>query len=176
MREIEIKAHASDYRSVLDKIVKIAGNGSPVDKRDHYFRIEGNEKPSLRIRKFNDHLEFTAKKNSKGAGSEDNLEYEIVLGIDQYDNAVSFFRALGYIDYFVKLKKGYEWTYNGTHVELLEVNDLGWFLEMEILLPFDSSEEMIENAQKTLHELLHLFSLKDEDIEMKSYRSMILGR
>ena len=176
MREIEIKAHALDYRKVLESIVEIAGNGSPVDKRDHYFRLEGNIKPALRIRKFNDHLEFTAKKNSKGSESEDNLEYEVMLGLDQYDNAVSFFRALGYVDYFIKLKKGYEWTYNGTHVELLEVNDLGWFLEMEILLPFDSSEEKIGKAQKKLRDLLQLFSLKDEDIEMRSYRSMILGR
>ncbi len=176
MREIELKAHAADPSSVRSVIESIAGEGKAVDKADQYFRVGDSVHPALRIRRFNDHMEFTAKKNSKNEAGENNLEYEIQLGLDQYDNAVMFFRALGYEEYFIKLKKGYEWTYDGTHIELLKVNDIGWFLEMEILLPFDSSEELLSESAIKLHRLLHQFSLSEGDIENRSYRSMILGR
>lgn len=175
MREIEIKAHVYDFDKVFDLIEKKAGKGTPVDKEDRYFHIEGNTHPALRIRRFNGHMEFTTKKNSKDSFGENNLEYEITLGIDQYDNAVTFFKALGYKDYFIKRKKGFDWMLDNVHIELLNVNDLGWFLEMENLLPFDSEGCLIEEAGKQLHDLLHIFSLTDDDIERKSYRSMILG-
>ena len=58
----------------------------------------------------------------------------------------------------------------------MEVNDLGYFLEMEALLPFDADNRMKDDARSKLIELLHLFGLEEKDIERRSYRSMILGR
>lgn len=72
-------------------------------------------------------------------------------------------------------------------MELLEVSgfrygedaderNLGYFLEMEILIPFkEASEDTLREKQNKLHKVLHELGLREEDIEMKSYRSMILG-
>ncbi len=175
MREVEIKAHAKDYLAVKAEIENRYGKGKDVRKVDHYFRRPGEIKQALRVRENNDHLEFTAKKNSKSMEGENNLEYEVELSLDQLDSSLMFFRALGFEDYFIKRKSGFEWNTGSVHVELLEVNELGWFLEMESLLPFDCGESDIEKANKELHRLLKVFSLSEDDIEMKSYRFMILG-
>ena len=175
MREVEIKAHAKDYLAVKAEIEKQYGKGMDVKKVDHYFRRPGEIKQALRVRENNDHLEFTAKKNSKSKEGENNLEYEVELSLDQLDSSLMFFRALGYEDYFIKRKSGFEWNTGSVHVELLDVNDLGWFLEMEALLPFDSDDNDVAKANKELHRLLKEFLLSEDDIEMKSYRFMILG-
>lgn len=175
MREVEIKAHAKDYKAVKAEIEKFYGKAKDVKKVDHYFRRPGEVKQALRVRENNDHLEFTAKKNSKSKEGENNLEYEIELSLDELENSLMFFRALGYEDFFIKRKSGFEWNTGSVHVELLDVNDLGWFLEMEALLPFDAPEGEIAKANAELHRLLKEFSLREEDIEMKSYRFMILG-
>ena len=60
------------------------------------------------------------------------------------------------------------------HIELLEVNDLGFFLEMEILIPFNSSEEDVSDSQFHLQKLLSKFGISKDKVCSKSYRSMIL--
>lgn len=176
MLEIEIKARSRDHEKQLMLIEFFAGKGRAVDKRDHYFHIEGSDKSSLRIRRYNGVIEFTVKKRENSGGTESNEEHEFQAPIDEYQKAVGFFHVLGYSDYFEKNKRGWEWTYQGIHIELLEVNDLGYFLEMEALLPFDADDRMKDDARSKLKELLHLFGLEDKDIERRSYRSMILGR
>ena len=54
------------------------------------------------------------------------------------------------------------------------MNDLGFFLEMEILIPFDSSEEDVSDGHFHLQKLLSKFGLSKEDVCNKSYRAMIL--
>ena len=61
------------------------------------------------------------------------------------------------------------------HVELLSVNDLGWFLEIEILLPFGSSDDEAEEARKRIDAIMKNAGVSRSDYEMKSYREMILG-
>lgn len=175
MREVEIKARAEDYKAVMAEIEKRYGKGGEVHKTDHYFRVPGEKKQALRVRENNGHLEFTAKKTTNDKGGEDNLEYEVELSISELDNALLFFRALGYEDFFIKRKNGFEWMAGSVHVELLSVNELGWFLEMEALLPFDSDEAEAKKANEELHRLLHEFSLSECDIENRSYRKLIVG-
>ena len=173
MKEIEVKAHASfSLKGALDELV--GAEGSPVEKDDLYFHRPGEDVQALRIRVNNGSMEFTAKKQHQGAVSEDNLEYEIKLSKDEREEAILFFECLGFEKYFRKHKKGYSWQYDGIHIELLEVNDLGVFLEMEALLPFDADESAVSDAQKRLYSILDKFSLRD-DIERTSYREMILN-
>lgn len=173
MKEIEIKAHADmSLKSELD--VLAGKEGVPVEKDDLYFRWPGERIQALRIRLNNGRLELTAKNQGHNEGAEDNLEYEISLDADQRDNAIAFFKCLGYIEYFRKYKRGFSWVYEGIHIELLSVNDLGVFFEAEALLPFDSSREDEEKARKKLFALIDRFGLRDS-IEMTSYREMILN-
>lgn len=146
-----------------------------VKKHDLYFHRPGEVQQALRIRRFEDHLEVTAKKQFKDCVSEENREYEFSASLDEAENLKAFFLCLGYEEYFVKEKTGFEWYFGPVHVELLEVNGVGAFLEMEYLLDFSSSKEDVEHAQQELYRLLHLFGLDESDVEMKSYREMILG-
>ena len=60
------------------------------------------------------------------------------------------------------------------HIELLSVNTLGFFLEIEVLLPFDSSSDAEKEARKHILSLLDEAGLEKSDIEYRSYREMIL--
>ena len=104
MKEIEIKAHAS--LSLKTEIDRLTGDkGESVEKDDLYFRRPGEEIQALRIRVNNGRMEFTAKKQRNIKLSEDNLEYEVSLSIDERENAISFFKCLGFEEYFRKHKK-----------------------------------------------------------------------
>ncbi|HIS13455.1 MAG TPA: CYTH domain-containing protein, partial [Candidatus Ornithospirochaeta stercorigallinarum] len=117
---------------------------------------------------------FTAKKQHLGERSEDNLEYEIHLDKKERESAIQFFECLGFEKYFRKHKRGFSWHYEGIHIELLEVNDLGAFLEMEALLPFEADESAVSSAQDELYSIIDRFGLSDQ-IERTSYREMILN-
>ncbi len=176
MKEIEIKAHAADMESIAGIISVTCGrNGHPVSKHDLYFRRPGEKLQALRIRRFPDHLEVTAKKQFQGDISEENSEYEFRTSLEEEQNLVSFFECLGYEKYFIKDKEGLEWSVGPVHVELLRVNDLGVFLEMEYLLDFSCGPDDVAAAQEELFRLLHLFGLGEGDVERRSYREMILG-
>lgn len=186
MREVELKAHVKgDAVALKNKIESLYGSAGDVNKSDLYFHLPGEVHQALRVRNNKGVLEFTAKKMKKDKLSEDNSEYEVLVDISQEKNAYDFFECLGYEKYFRKIKSGWEWMVDSVHVELLEVSgyrynseneerNLGYFLEMEILIPFNAKVELREE-QKTLHDLLYRLGLDDGDIEMKSYRAMILG-
>lgn len=186
MREVELKAHVKgDPLALKEKIESLYGKAGDVNKSDLYFHLPGEVHQALRVRNNKGVLEFTAKRMKKDALSEDNYEYEVMVDISQEKSAYDFFECLGYEKYFRKIKSGWEWMVDEIHVELMEVSgfrytednkekNLGYFLEMEILLPFNEKVEL-RDEQKSLHDLLCRLGLRDEDIEMKSYRAMILG-
>ncbi len=184
MREVELKAHVKDYLQVKNKLESLYGKGTDVSKSDLYFRLPGSVHQALRVRNNRGVLEFTAKKMRNDSKSEDNEEYEVLVDIKQEGNAYAFFECLGYEKYFRKNKAGWEWTVDDIHVELLEVSgfrygeekavkELGYFLEMEILIPFKEKVDLFEK-QNSLYDLLKRLGFCDNDVEMRSYRSMIL--
>ena len=175
MREVEIKARAENPEGIKAHFDNLAGEGGEVHKMDHYFRRPGERIQAFRIRCFDGKVELTAKKTSSGPDGENNEEYEFRALPDQSDAATAFFHALGYEDFFIKKKDGWEWMDGDAHVELLSVNDLGWFLEIEILLPFGSSDDEAEEARKRIDAIMKNAGVSRSDYEMKSYREMILG-
>ena len=174
MVEVEIKAHASE--GIKEFFDARYGTGREVHKHDHYFRRPGERIQALRIRSYNGIVELTTKKTGVISGSENNEEYDFRALPDQLDAALLFFRALGYEDFFIKKKDGYEWTVERAHIELLSVNTLGWFLEIEILLPFDSDEEKREEAREEILSIMASAGIGEDDFESRSYRDMILEK
>ena len=174
MREVELKAYVDDWAVVKEKIESICGSGNIVSKRDQYFHKPGEKHQAFRIRDNNGSMELTSKQTGQNENGENNLEYEFSAPIGEYDKAIGFFKNLGYEPYFRKYKNGWEWTMDDVHIELLEVIDLGFFLEMEILIPFNSSEEDVKDSQFHLQKLLAKFGISKEQVCSKSYRSMIL--
>ena len=175
MREIELKAHVRDLERTLSCFRSYLGEGKEVHKKDTYLRRPGEKIQSMRIRKFPERLEVTTKQNSRKEGLEDNSEYEFSVPLEEYDKAILFFNALGHEYFFTKEKDGYEWQDGDAHIELLEVNDLGWFLEIEVLLPFTSSDDDAGRAREEILALFGKAGIENCDIEEKAYRDMILG-
>lgn len=185
MREVEVKAHVDDWKALKEKIDSLYGRAGDVNKSDIYFALPGEIHQALRIRNNKGVLELTTKKMSSDSLSEDNIEYEIMADISQEQTAIAFFECLGYEKYFRKIKSGWEWMIDSIHAELLEVSGysyrekgeekiVGWFLELEILLP-PSLKIDLREEQKTLYDLLSRLGVAENKIETKSYRSMILG-
>ena len=186
MREVELKAHVrGEYNALKSRIESLYGKGRDVNKSDLYFHLPGEKHQALRVRNNHGILEFTAKKTKNDFLSEDNKEYEVKVDISEEKNAYLFFECLGYEKYFRKIKTGWEWMVDDIHIELLEVSgyrygkkdeekNLGYFLEMEILIPFEVDVDL-RDEQNSLYDLLHRLNIKDEDIEFGSYRTMILG-
>lgn len=175
MREVEIKARVSEHHIVREKIESFAGEGRNVNKVDFYFHKPKTKESAFRLRDNNGVLEITAKKKSSDAKGENNLEFEFTSDINQFDKAVDFFLCLGYEKYYKKSKCGWDWKIGNAHVELLEVNELGYFLEIEELLDFDADDEAVAKAQNHVNQLLLDFGCKQEDVCSQSYKSMILG-
>lgn len=175
MREIEIKTHVPDASSLLAELERRYGKGREVHKRDHYFHLPGEVLQSLRIRNNNGKLEFTTKHSSNDGKSENNEEFEFFASEEEYERAVAFFHALGHEDYFVKIKDGWEWYDGEVHIEVFQVNDLGYFMEIEILIPFDASNAFVEEKREKIASLVRSLGLENE-IENRSYREMILER
>lgn len=175
MREVEIKAYVRDVEVTKAKIEAVCGNGQIVNKFDFYFRVPGQKESAFRLRNNNGRLECTAKKKSSGVNGENNLEYEFSTSLDQLKSATAFFSCLGYEEYYRKTKEGWEWGYDNAHIELLSVNELGYFLEIEELIPFASSDGDVADTQFHIQKLLSKFGVSKDDICTKSYKSMILG-
>ncbi len=176
MREVEIKAWAENPEGIKAHFDNLAGEGGEVHKMDRYFRRPGEKIQAFRIRCFDGKVELTAKKTSSGPDGENNEEYEFRALPDQSDAATAFFHALGYEDFFIKKKDGYEWYCGRAHVELLSVNTLGWFIEIEILIPFDSDDDAVAAARNEIISLLSDAGVGEEDYESRSYRDMILEK
>lgn len=176
MKEIEIKAHAGELEERAAIISRVLGmQGKPVEKKDQYFREPGAVNQAFRMRNNNGNLEFTSKKMCKIGGFENNFEYEFHSPMNEWDNAMGFFLNLGYEKYFKKHKTGYEWTTDdGVHIELFNVNDIGCYIEMEILADLGITEAEVQKKNGRLIELLLAFGLHESDIEPISYREMIL--
>ena len=175
MREIESKARVADPGRVKAILDSLYGEGREVHKRDHYFHLPGSLLQSLRIREYGGRIELTTKHRSRDANGENNEEFEFFAASGEYDRAVAFFHALGHEDYFVKTKDGWEWHADDAHIELLSVNDLGYFAEIEILIPFDADERVADECGKKVLSLLSSLGLS-ECVERRAYRDMILER
>ncbi len=180
MKEIEVKAHIKDIDKVVSLLTEVAGKGKEVKKMDQYFkRYEDDVFPAFRVRLNNGRVELNCKKDtyktSDVGNLENNLEFEIEVS-SSFEDTVNFFRNAGLIVYFRKYKTGYEWYYNSCHVEVLEVNDLGWFIEVECLIPFESGVSHENEAMVKVLDVLKTAGVDQTSIENRTYREMILGR
>ncbi|MGI6437039.1 MAG: class IV adenylate cyclase [Sphaerochaeta sp.] len=148
------------------------------EKEDTYYALE--ELPLLRIRKevVNEErsLVVTHKKRSTIDGIEENLEYEFSVDPRQEQAVHAFFTALGYRVAKRKFKRG--WRYRQVHttttpgltVELVHLEGLGWFIEVEALV---NTREERRQAREELMAFLASLGIDSSAIESKPYLQLI---
>ena len=160
MYEIEIKAHCSSkLKTTIEELTK--EKGKPVSKRDVYYIRENGE--VFRNRKIDGINYITIKERyTDEEGIETNVENEFFIKDEELPSYINNAKITHY-----KNKDGYSWSYKGVTCELFNVNNLGYFIELEIV-----SEKKIK-AKETLYGLLKEFGVPLSNIEMKAYCQLI---
>ncbi|MBL7006663.1 MAG: class IV adenylate cyclase [Spirochaetia bacterium] len=171
--EVELKAHIPSILSMKKTIQKRLGltEANPYKKEDMYFsKPENLKKTDFRLRISGTSFIVTKKKKSQNEGIEVNDEIEFFIS-----DAAEFIRfslESGYVISIKKTKIGFSYTYNTMTIELSEVNSLGSFIELEILL--DTSEAVhIAAAKKKLLDTLDLLGIDREAVEPRYYSEML---
>lgn len=169
--EIELKARVNDPIDLKRKIETITRKtGESVEKEDIYYKRKDETLASFRVRRQDDCLLVTAKHNNRVDGIETNEEVEFKVDKTEFDNIISFASILGYEILLTKHKKGYAWYYSDILVELLDVRELGWFLEIEIISDTLGGKE---HKVSRLYDFLALCNIDKNDICKESYQQML---
>ena len=160
MYEIEIKAHCeSSLKATIEELTKV--KGKPVSKKDvYYLRANGD---IFRNRQIDGINYITIKERyTDEEGIETNIENEFFIKEEELKSYINNAQITHY-----KNKEGYSWSYKGVTCELFEVNNLGYFIEREIV-----SEKKIK-AKEILYGLLKEFGVPLSNIERKAYCQLI---
>lgn len=170
--EIELKAHVDNFdriKSFLDNNCEFKGR---TVKKDVYFRAEKDSESSLqfRLRVTEARQVVTAKR--KKIVDQTEVNQEIEFGIDNPIEFEKFARYIGFFEHIAKKKTAYVYKNGPILCELCHLEELGDFLELEILLE-EESEELILKARKSLHSFLEKTGIPEEMIEVKYYTQML---
>ncbi|GHU44611.1 hypothetical protein FACS1894190_16140 [Spirochaetia bacterium] len=195
--EIELKAHVEKPDECAAALSGIAEFLFEFKKDDTYWKMKNTnaqntaQVPDVRIRK-----EYTKNKTGEKRfvlvtyktknivnGIEVNNEKEFALCDVEVDNAaagsaVQSFEELlsrfGLAPSISKNKNGRAWNYNGITAELSLVQDLGWFVELEIISDSNDGGTVARSKERLLH-LLHKLNIGDDAIEPRYYTEMLIS-
>lgn len=133
MREIELKFKVDNFDSILKKVSDI----SDVCRQSDTIYVQNlkdtESKESsiwLRVRKVNDTVEMNLKKQSQKKMESEEIEFEV----SNYELANQFLMALGYKKWVQVDKKRQYAKFEDINVCMDEVERLGCFVELEILV------------------------------------------
>lgn len=115
---------------------------------------------------------LTAKKKGGSDKMECNREVEVSVDSSQYMEDLLL--LIGYTPYIQKKKFCYRWERNGLVYELVEVASLGWFLEIEKVIP--SADPRSEDVAQAYQEVVHAFSqlgISSDTFEDRYYTDML---
>lgn len=137
MREIELKFKVNN----LDTIIKFLEDRncqiSPINYQYDTIYVSDLDNTEskegsvwLRIRKTNDKIELNYKKQSAKKMESEEIEFEV----DSYEKANSFLKALGFKEWVQVNKKRRYSKYNDCNICMDEVEKLGFFVELELLI------------------------------------------
>jgi predicted adenylyl cyclase CyaB len=179
MREIELKAHVSDPEAVrrcLSGFMEFQGD---FDKRDEYWSVglaakaSSGRQFSFRLRSEPERNTVTYKEKTYRDRMEVNEEIEFVLG--DRESFLAFLSKMGARPLYSKRKKGSLWRgKDGLQAELVQVEGLGYFLEVEIMME-QSPGWALEEIREKLTEVLRRCGLDERSIEGRPY-SQLLGQ
>ena len=208
--EIELKAHVRDSESLKELLYRKAEYSGAFEKRDVYWfdsETSALRVTKLRIRRekrsFADGTEksfclatYKAKEENDGIETNDELEFE-VAPVEAFEE---FLGKAGLKAGAVKRKHGWDFLKAVSPsaelaaaelcAELVEVDGLGWFIELEILVKArsdnvyasldnsaeDKREETFRKARETLLAFLDSLGIEREAIEGRYYLDMLASK
>jgi len=176
MMEIELKARLDNPAAVEACVVSFARYVRTFDKSDEYWHGRGwrdaRGTKGFRLRKDNGTSVVTFKQKTCLDGMEVNKETEF-----EVSDAEAFYALVLRLDcepYYRKRKHGTAYEYQGCTIELLEVDGLGHFIEIERLIESNDNVE-VAKAKELVRSILAKAGVSDEQIEARTYSAMISG-
>ena len=182
--EIELKAHVRDSEALKTLLSEKAVYSGAFEKRDVYwFGPDTSAFPvtKLRLRRekrsFADGTEkslclvtYKAKEVNNGIEINEELEFEV----DPVEAFEEFLVKAGLKPGVGKIKRGWVFLNGELTAELVEVDSLGWFVELEILVNTeDKSEETLSGVRETLLAFLDSLGIERDAIERRFYLDML---
>jgi adenylate cyclase class 2 len=170
--EVELKAWISDPEAIRERLRRLGTERRSYIKEDRYFGTgDVPEGARYRIRRDGDAWICTVKDKRIADGIEENREIEFT--VSDGDAFEAMLVSLGLRCLISKRKEGQSFVVDGLLVEVSHVRLLGWFVEVEVILPDDSGRETIEAARVRLLEMLTRLDVPLSAIESRSYNQMI---
>ena len=170
--EVELKAYLTNPTKIEAQAAQIGTFLKETHKEDVYFRPRGDGRAMptdrYRLRREGGQAVVTFKNLLQSGGVEVNDEIEFVV-----DDAHSFYQfadRFGFEPFVVKRKISRVYEVGRVHVELNDVEHLGYFAELEILC---NNEAEIAEARREVAQVLLRLGLKEADLEPRRYIELI---
>jgi adenylate cyclase class 2 len=184
--EIELKAWVDNTQDIKSKLSEAAVYRGSFEKNDVYYfpdsQFTASEDYGVRIRNeaFTDSSGITKEATIvtykiKELRGKIEVNEENEFDVSSGTAFEKFLKHQGFREKVRKHKKGDSYDYNGMTIELTEVEGLGWFIELEILI-IERDNEKIEKERDRLLVFLDKLGIPQESIEGRSYTSMLIGR
>jgi predicted adenylyl cyclase CyaB len=163
--EVEEKAYVNDVEAMREKLrAQFLEHGSEV-KYDTYFRNDTTGR-LVRMRESAKGLLVTTKDKQVPTG----IDQEVELSINNKERFKEFMALLGFEEYFKKVKRVELYTDGIIQYELVHVDNLGDFIEVEIL---EEDESRVEEAHRRVCEALYELGYHENDLIKQSYRELL---
>ena len=172
MREIELKFKVDSMNPILSILEENHCVLSDVlDQHDVIYVPDLNHVESvdgsiwLRIRKENDRIELNYKKQGPVKMSSKEIEF----GIDSFEKAKELLEEFGYQKWVEVHKKRRTTKYKNYNICLDEVEKLGSFVEIEVLVPDDDNKDYADELFQVAWE----FGIPEDDRVNSHYDTMM---
>lgn len=172
--EIELKAWVEDWAALETMLRATCEFVREFRKSDRYFRSHAGtaRDTSFRLRRDNSAAVVTFKEKRPRDGVEYNRERE--FSVDDAEAFLELVERINCTEYASKIKTGLEFRSDGMTIELVRVDGLGSFLEIEIIEP-TSDTVAHERAAMKIRTFLRTTEIGQDRIEEKSYVALLRG-
>jgi adenylate cyclase class 2 len=176
MIEVELKARVADPEATRSAVESFADYIRDFDRRDAYFHGHdwraNRGKKGFRIRVDDGKTVVTFKTKRAEGGIEINRERE--FEVSDPEAFGEFIARLDCEPFINKRKRGRAYRFGELTIELVEVDALGHFIEIEKLLA-DEEPRSIALAQGEIRSALSLAGIPESAIEGKSYSELLIA-
>ncbi|TVR68928.1 MAG: class IV adenylate cyclase [Spirochaetaceae bacterium] len=170
--EVEIKAVVLHPRELALRLRRLGTFIRPFTKVDRYFGF-ARELPETRFRLRRDGESWICTRKNKILRDSIEESREEEFSVSDGELFEQFVREAGFQLLFEKEKVGERWEVDGTTVEVSRVNDLGTYVEVELILDDDASLPARDDARNRVRTVLDRLGVPESAVEERTYTQMI---
>lgn len=176
--EIEAKAWVSESElaALKGRLASCAEYLGSLYKEDQYWAprgsADGDELIRIRFLSKNASSAVVTKK-SRSFLNEVEVNQEEEFSVDPAESFLHILPNLGYSYYISKVKVGEHYTMDDAHIELCRVEGLGWFLEIEVIVPEKADAARRQAVADGLMALFKRLGIGKDAIETRYYIDLL---